>query len=313
MREPTTDTSINALLARPSEKLSGGEVYKIKKALLGAVATLGEAQLYDDVAAVMKRDPHSAHDMLLRQADENPDADWCFPQIRLQLMLACVEKMKAVEATWEPAGGPLDRAREAAFRKAPWLFLDGAKHSKVELLRPSGFGIVTYEKADWGFTYAAATKGAGDLRGLLLFLQEHPGLEGGIVVGPPCVERELAGMPRNVFFVPIEIETDSPVTGGLPDERDHPHPPHHRHRQADGAHRRWRARVDSRVIAGRFGKRHNDVLRSIKLLIDREPSLALRNFAQGTYTVEETGDHPHPCFLRGSRRLLAPRHGVHGR
>ncbi|MGN8091629.1 Rha family transcriptional regulator [Methylobacterium sp. 22177] len=56
-------------------------------------------------------------------------------------------------------------------------------------------------------------------------------------------------------------------------------------------------RLDSRVIAERFEKRHSDVLRSVDLLIQRRPKLALRNFAEGSYTTPLTGRQLHRCYL----------------
>lgn len=66
-------------------------------------------------------------------------------------------------------------------------------------------------------------------------------------------------------------------------------------------------RVDSRVIAQRFEKRHSDVLRSIDLLVQRRPDLALRNFAEGSYTSPLTGQQRHRNFLvdRDGFALLA--------
>lgn len=52
----------------------------------------------------------------------------------------------------------------------------------------------------------------------------------------------------------------------------------------------------SQAVADAFEKQHRDVLRSIDHLIEQEPSLALRNFAQGVYTLPETGQQQHRSY-----------------
>ena len=66
-------------------------------------------------------------------------------------------------------------------------------------------------------------------------------------------------------------------------------------------------KADSRDIANFFQKNHRDVLRSIDNLLSAQPSLALRSFAQGSYTLTETGKQEHRCFLvdRDGFSLLA--------
>jgi len=54
--------------------------------------------------------------------------------------------------------------------------------------------------------------------------------------------------------------------------------------------------ANSRDVAAFFAKEHRDVLRSIDTLVAQEPGLALRNFAQGSYTLPATGDQQHRCF-----------------
>jgi len=54
--------------------------------------------------------------------------------------------------------------------------------------------------------------------------------------------------------------------------------------------------ANSRDVAAYFAKEHRDVLRSIDALVAQEPGLALRNFAQGSYTLAATGDQQHRCF-----------------
>lgn len=217
MTNPSNDTSINALLARPSAQMTGHEVFAVKTALLNAVSTLAEAQLYDDVSQVMKADPHSAHDMLLRQKEEDPDFEPAFPQIRLHLMLACVERMKSIESTWDPigepaAGGPLDLAREAAFREDPGRWLPGATASDVVLLKSSGLGVVRYRGREHVWTYAAITQGdraVQDINGFLDFRPEF----GGIIVGPSALEEDI-DLPGDCLFVAVDTGVEAPVTGG---------------------------------------------------------------------------------------------------
>ena len=54
--------------------------------------------------------------------------------------------------------------------------------------------------------------------------------------------------------------------------------------------------ANSRDVAASFGKNHRDVMRSIDNLIEQEPSLGVRNFAQGLYRLPETRDQEHRCF-----------------
>ncbi|MFN8828838.1 MAG: Rha family transcriptional regulator [Labrys sp. (in: a-proteobacteria)] len=65
--------------------------------------------------------------------------------------------------------------------------------------------------------------------------------------------------------------------------------------------------ANSRDVADYFGKNHRDVLRDIDNLIRNEPSLPLRNFAQGVYTLETTGSQQHRYFdmTRDGFTLLA--------
>ena len=54
--------------------------------------------------------------------------------------------------------------------------------------------------------------------------------------------------------------------------------------------------ANSRDVAAYFHKNHRDVLRSIENLLNNEPELGVRNFAQGVYTLPETGPQEHRCF-----------------
>lgn len=54
--------------------------------------------------------------------------------------------------------------------------------------------------------------------------------------------------------------------------------------------------ASSRDVAAYFGKNHRDVTRAIDQLLVQEPELALRRFAQGFYTLPETGTQQHRCF-----------------
>jgi len=217
MTNPSTDTTISAILARPSAQMTGHEVLAIKTALLNTVGVLGEAQLYNDVSNVMKADPHSAHDMLLRQGEETPESDFAFPQIRVQLLAACVTRMREIESTWDPmaemaAGGPLDKAREVAFREEPGRWLPGATASDVVLLHAPGFGVVRYRGREHVWTYAALTHGdakAGDITGFLDFRPEF----GGIIVGPAALEANI-DLPMDCIFVAVDAGLDAPVTDG---------------------------------------------------------------------------------------------------
>lgn len=54
--------------------------------------------------------------------------------------------------------------------------------------------------------------------------------------------------------------------------------------------------ANSRDVAAYFGKNHRDVVRAIDNLLEQEPSLGVRNFAQGSYLLPETGSQQHRCF-----------------
>jgi len=54
--------------------------------------------------------------------------------------------------------------------------------------------------------------------------------------------------------------------------------------------------ANSRDVAAFFGKNHRDVTRAIDNLIEQEPDLGVRNFAQGVYRLPETKDQEHRCF-----------------
>ncbi|APT60042.1 hypothetical protein RGI145_19395 [Roseomonas gilardii] len=60
--------------------------------------------------------------------------------------------------------------------------------------------------------------------------------------------------------------------------------------------RNGEVRTSTRDIAAFFGKNHRDVMRAVDNLLKQEPSLAMRSFAQGVYTLPETGDQQHRCF-----------------
>lgn len=63
-------------------------------------------------------------------------------------------------------------------------------------------------------------------------------------------------------------------------------------RRLEGA----RELTNSRDVAAFFGKEHRDVLRRIDRLIVDEPELGQRNFVQGYYTLDATGDQQHRCY-----------------
>jgi Rha family phage regulatory protein len=54
--------------------------------------------------------------------------------------------------------------------------------------------------------------------------------------------------------------------------------------------------TNSRDVAAFFGKEHRDVLKAIDNLLSSEPDMALRDFAQGSYTLPGTGAQQHRCF-----------------
>lgn len=54
--------------------------------------------------------------------------------------------------------------------------------------------------------------------------------------------------------------------------------------------------ANSRDVAAFFGKNHRDVTRAIDALVGQEPDLGVRNFAQGYYTLPETGNQQHRSY-----------------
>lgn len=54
--------------------------------------------------------------------------------------------------------------------------------------------------------------------------------------------------------------------------------------------------ANSRDVAVAFDKHHRDVLRAIDSLLEQEPGLAQRNFAQGSYQLQTTGEQHHRCY-----------------
>ena len=65
----------------------------------------------------------------------------------------------------------------------------------------------------------------------------------------------------------------------------------------------------SRTVAEVFEKRHADVVRSVRMLVENEPSLGQRNFASALYADESRQAAAVVRHL--SRRLRAAGHGVH--
>lgn len=212
MTKPDLHPTINALIARPSEKMTGAEVYEVKKHLLNAVVMLGEADLYEQAAKLGKSDPAAAHAMLIEQGDD-PDFEPVFPMIRVGLLAWFAGRMDAIAETRDmiselAAGGPSDRAREAAFRAAPGRYLPGAERSAVTLLHSPGVGMIRLGGRDMPWTYAAAGWARADLRELSRIVADG-GYAGGVLVGPPEAGEELT-LPEGFRFVAVDIDT----TGG---------------------------------------------------------------------------------------------------
>ena len=214
MSEPHVSPNISVLLAHPSEQMSGGEVAQVKRDLLNACGLLSEAELYDTAAALGKRDPAAGHALLMEQAAD-PDFEAAFPMIRLALLVSFSARMDVIEAVPETrdlyvevhakttAGGPTDRAREAAFHADPARFLPGAERSSVRLFRAPGFGMVCLDGTDIPWTYAAVGEVRSDYSELYA-LVEDGGYAGGVLVGPEAAANELA-LPDGYRFVVVEL------------------------------------------------------------------------------------------------------------
>lgn len=54
--------------------------------------------------------------------------------------------------------------------------------------------------------------------------------------------------------------------------------------------------ANSRDVAAFFGKRHDDVVKAIRNLVEKKADLGLRNFAEGYYTLPATGEQQHRCY-----------------
>lgn len=213
MTNPDLNSNISALLARPSELMNGGEVAQVKHHLLNACSLLSEAQLYDEAAALGKRDPKAGHALLMEQAAD-PDFEAAFPAVRLALLVSFSARMDVIKAPTETRdllaevqadlpGGPADRAREAAFRRDPARFLPGAERSSVTLFRAPGFGMVRLHGTDLPWTYAAVGKGRSDFAELYALVEDGQ-YAGGILVGPAAAACEVA-LPEGYTFVAIDL------------------------------------------------------------------------------------------------------------
>lgn len=64
-------------------------------------------------------------------------------------------------------------------------------------------------------------------------------------------------------------------------------------------------------VARHFGKPHRDVLRAIETLVEQLPEEALRNFAQGYYTLPETGAQQHKLYRLTRDGFTHAGHGLH--
>ncbi|KST61123.1 hypothetical protein AO398_00075 [Methylobacterium sp. GXS13] len=216
MTNPDLNPTISALLARPSELMNGGEVAQVKHHLLNACSLLSEAQLYDEAAALGKRDPKAGHALLMEQSAD-PDFEPAFPAVRLALLVSFSARMDVIEAVPDgrdlaaevraetAAGGPADRAREAAFRADPARYLPGAGRSAITLLRAPGFGMVRLDGVDFPWTYAAVGKVRSDFAELYALVEDGR-FAGGILVGPAAAANELA-LPDAYRFVVVELAT----------------------------------------------------------------------------------------------------------
>lgn len=216
MTNPDLHPNISALLARPFQVMNGGEVAPVKHHLLNACGLLSEAQLYDEAAALGKRDPKAGHALLMEQAAD-PDFEAAFPMIRLALLVSFSARMEVIEAVVETrdlyakvqaetaAGGPADRAREAAFRRDPARYLPGAGRSDVALFRSPGFGMIRLDGVDMPWTYTAIGMARSDYSELYA-LVEDGGYTGGILVGPAAAAGEVA-LPDGYTFVAVELAT----------------------------------------------------------------------------------------------------------
>lgn len=201
------NVNISALLARRPETLKAQEISALQVGMIAGAAVLSEGQIYDEVAGLLRHDPHTANDLLLSMGDGFDDYEPAWSNIRVHLLAAACARMQELDALRVGASGPDDRAREAAFRARPGRFLPGATPSTIRRLREDRFGLVTYEDQTWAWTYAAVGMARSDLSEFVAYVDDEMRLmplAGGILVGPPEVAGEVV-LPEGYRFVAVEF------------------------------------------------------------------------------------------------------------
>lgn len=212
MSNSQNNADISALLARRPETLKHSEIEALKAGLIAGAAVISEGQIYNEVAGLLRHDPHAANNLLLSMNGGFDDFEPTWSDLRVHLLAVAYARIQELDANSTThvfdtisshAGGLEDRAREATFRATPGQYLPGAMTSSVRLFKAEGFGIVSYEGQDWAWTYTSAGMGRSDLSKLVTFVDEKR-LLGGILVGSPEVEHEVV-LPEGYLFVAIEL------------------------------------------------------------------------------------------------------------
>lgn len=150
MREPCTDDTIEALIARPPEAITARDIPMLQESLVASAAFLQEAGFYEQAIRWGSDDPHAAHAAVL--ARDLLGKEPAFPELRHATLTYLTKRMDRLdgkpstdvrdlyaEVQSEAASNSLlDRARAAEFRADPGRWLPGAYRSTATLLRPNG-------------------------------------------------------------------------------------------------------------------------------------------------------------------------------
>ncbi len=129
MHEPSTDVTMDTLIARAAESIEPLGVRRLQEGLLAAAMSLAEVQAYEEALAM--NDPVEANAMILAREEEPT-----FEMLRASVLSTLYSRMKRREETALKAAAEvrslhgevaeevaeyieLDRMREASFRRDP--------------------------------------------------------------------------------------------------------------------------------------------------------------------------------------------------
>ncbi len=167
MHEPSTDVTMDTLIARAAESIEPLGVRRLQEGLLAAAMSLAEVQAYEEALAM--NDPVEANAMILAREEEPT-----FEMLRASVLSTLYSRMKRREEIALKAAAEvrslhgevaeevaeyieLDRMREASFRRDPGRYLPGATNSSVRLFDPAGCWLIDRagEPYPWICSHAA--------------------------------------------------------------------------------------------------------------------------------------------------------------